>query len=213
MFYFVKTPKWVRKLYGTGIWEMASSPAAIYLTFDDGPHPVVTPFVLDELKKYGAKASFFCVGRNVQEYPAIYKRIIDEGHAVGNHTYNHLDGWKTHPAAYVADIEKAGEYIDSDLFRPPYGRITRTQQKNIAASRPSFKIIMWTVLSGDFDTQLSPEGCYKNVIENSKSGSVVVFHDSEKAKERMCYSLPLVLKHFTEKGFLFEKIVAGTGNI
>jgi len=209
MFYFVKTPKWVRKLYGAGIWQMADDPKAIYLTFDDGPHPEVTPFVLDELKKYGAKASFFCVGRNVLENPAIYKRIIDEGHSVGNHTYNHLDGWKTDSAAYLADIEKARVYINSDLFRPPYGRITRTQQRNISASIPPFNIIMWTVLSGDFDVQLSPEQCCKNVIKNTKSGSVVVFHDSEKANERIRYALPLVLKHFSERGFLFEKIIPG----
>ncbi|HMI77743.1 MAG TPA: polysaccharide deacetylase family protein [Ferruginibacter sp.] len=213
MFYFVKTPKWVRKLYGAGIWQMADNPKAIYLTFDDGPHPEVTPFVLDELKKYGAKASFFCVGRNVLENPAIYKRIIDEGHSVGNHTYNHLDGWKTDSAAYLADIEKARAYINSDLFRPPYGRITRTQQRNISASIPPFNIIMWTVLSGDFDMQLSPEQCCKNVIKNTQSGSVVVFHDSEKANERIRYALPLVLKHFSERGFLFEKIIPGNRDI
>jgi peptidoglycan-N-acetylglucosamine deacetylase len=209
MFYFVKTPKWVRKLYGIGIWEMPEQPRVIYLTFDDGPHPDITPFVLDELKKYGAKASFFCVGSNVLKYPDVYKRILDEGHTVGNHSFNHLDGWKTDSAAYLADIKKAVSCIDSNLFRPPYGRISRAQHKNILAALPSFEIIMWTVLSGDFDVKVSPKQCCKNVIENSKSGSVVVFHDSEKAKDRMCHSLPLVLKHFSENGFLFERIPQG----
>ncbi len=206
MFYFVKTPKWVRKLYGGCTWQMPDTEKAIYLTFDDGPHRVITPFVLEELRKYNAKASFFCVGRNVLENPSIYKRILDEGHAVGNHTHDHLDGWKTAKPFYLANTLEARKYIDSNLFRPPYGRITKSQRKGLSGLVPPFKIIMWSVLSGDFDVNISPEQCCKNVIKYTKNGSVVVFHDSEKANERMRYSLPIVLKQFSEEGYSFKKI-------
>ena len=206
MFYLLKTPKWVRKLYGGTIWQMPETDRNIYLTFDDGPHPVITPLVLDELSKYDAKATFFCIGKNVQSFPAIYKRILDEGHAVGNHTFDHLNGWKTDTEDYKSDILKAGKYIDSDLFRPPYGRITRKQQKDLTSLNPPFKIIMWSILSGDFDVNLSPQQCYENVKKNTTSGSVIVFHDSEKAKERMSYTLPLLLKYFNEKGYSFKQI-------
>ena len=206
MFYIAKTPKWVKKLFTGSIWEMPQTQKAIYLTFDDGPHPLITPFVLDELNKYNAKASFFCIGKNVEENRAVFKRIIDEGHAIGNHTYDHLDGWKTANDDYLKNVLKAKEHIDSYLFRPPYGRITRNQQKDLTQLDEPFKIIMWSVLSGDFDERITPEHCCKNVLKNTKSGSVVVFHDSEKANERMRYALPRVLKYFSEKGYLFKKI-------
>jgi len=185
---------------------MPGSERAIYLTFDDGPHPGITSFVLDELVKYNAKATFFCIGRNVKENPALYKRILEEGHAVGNHTYSHLNGWRTGHGKYLADVLLAKEYIQSDLFRPPYGRITRQQQKDLSAQRPPFKSIMWSILSGDFDPGITPEKCCSNVIKNAGNGSVVVFHDSEKARERMCYALPVVLRHFSELGYSFKKI-------
>lgn len=206
MFYIAKTPKWVRKLYGGTIWQMPESEKKIYLTFDDGPHPEITPFVLDELAKFNAKATFFCIGKNVASFPAVYNRILGEGHGVGNHTFDHLDGWRSDNVEYKANILKAREYIDSELFRPPYGRITWNQQKDLTSLRPSFKIIMWSVLSGDFDINISPEQCCKNVIKNTESGSVIVFHDSEKANKRMRYTLPLVLKFFFEKGYFFEKL-------
>lgn len=209
MFYTVKTPKWVEKLFTASTWHMPQTGKVIYLTFDDGPHPVITPFVLDELKKYNAQATFFCIGKNVEDNPAVYKRVLDEGHAVGNHTYNHLDGWKTTNAKYLADVLKAKELIDSDLFRPPYGRISRKQRKSLQALDRPLKIIMWSVLSGDFDKNLTPERCCKNIIENTESGSVIVFHDSEKAMERMSYSLPIVLKYFFDKGYNFKKIDLG----
>ena len=207
MFYIAKTPKWVKKLFTGSIWEMPQTKKAIYLTFDDGPHPVITPFVLDELKKFNARATFFCIGKNVAENPLVYKRISDEGHAIGNHTFNHLDGWKTDNAEYLHNILEARKYIDSDLFRPPYGRITRSQHKNLTQQAKPFKIIMWSVLSGDFDVNITPEQCCQTVLKNTKSGSVIVFHDSEKARERMQFALPAVLKHFSEKGYAFEKIV------
>lgn len=207
MFYSPKTPKWVRKLFTASLWAMPGTEKAIYLTFDDGPHPELTLFVLDELNKYNAKATFFCIGKNVQENPSVYKRILDEGHAVGNHTYSHLNGWRTGHARYLADILKAKEYIDSDLFRPPYGRFTIRQRKDLATQSPSFKIIMWSILSGDFDTRITAEKCCSNVVNNAGNGAVVVFHDSEKARERMVYSLPIVLRHFSGKGYQFRKIV------
>ena len=207
MFYLVKTPKWVSKLFYGSVWEMPESQKAIYLTFDDGPHPLVTPFVLEELDKYDAKATFFCIGKNVAEHPGIFKKILDHGHAVGNHTHNHLNGWKTNNEHYLENILEARKYIDSPLFRPPYGRITPTQRKLLMQQHNSFKIIMWSVLSGDFDVTISPAMCCKNVLNKAKNGSIVVFHDSEKAYERLRYTLPEVLKYFSEQGFKFEKIV------
>ena len=184
MFYLAKTPKWVSKLFGGSIWEMPETPKAIYLTFDDGPHPHITPFVLDELDKYGAKATFFCIGKNVGEHPGIFNRILERGHAVGNHTHNHLDGWKTQNAKYLQNILEASKHINSNLFRPPYGRITTKQYRDLQKPDKPFKVVMWSVLSGDFDVNITPEQCYANVLKNTESGSVIVFHDSEKAYER-----------------------------
>ena len=206
MFYLVKTPNWVSKLFAGSIWEMPVTEKTIYLTFDDGPHPLITPFVLQELGKYNALATFFCIGKNVEGNKAVYERILDEGHAVGNHTFDHLDGWKTKNAMYISNVLKAREGIDSDLFRPPYGRITSRQHKTLTQSPNPFKIIMWSVLSGDFDLTLSPEQCCNNIMKHTKSGSVIVFHDSEKAYDRMKFALPVILKHFTEQGYLFKKL-------
>ncbi len=209
MFYFVKTPGWLKKVYPACIWEVPGENKAIYLSFDDGPHPVHTPFVLDELKKYNAKATFFCIGKNVAEHPAIYRRILEEGHVVGNHTYNHLNGWKEKDKIYLENVSKAQQFIDSSLFRPPYGRITRFQVKQLLLPAYKLKTVMWTVLSGDFDTGISPDQCLQNVLLNTRGGSIVVFHDSEKAQERMNYALPAVLKYFSGKGFEFRGIPLG----
>ncbi|HEX2684156.1 MAG TPA: polysaccharide deacetylase family protein [Ferruginibacter sp.] len=206
MFYIAKTPKWVRKLFGHSTWEMPQGPKAIYLSFDDGPHPQETPFVLDELRKFNASATFFCIGKNVVDNPGLYNRIIEEGHAVGNHTYDHLDGWKTGSAAYLDNILAARQYIDTDLFRPPYGRITRKQRLALNSEGRAFRLIMWSVLSGDFDVNITPAQCCNNVLQHAVSGAIVVFHDSEKASERLRYALPVVLKHFAEQGFSFKKI-------
>ncbi len=206
MLYFVKTPRWLRFFYKQCIWRIPSDEKSIYITFDDGPHPEITSFVLDELKKYNAKATFFCIGDNVVKYPAIYTRIIEEGHAVANHTFNHLNGWKTSDKIYLDNTAEAMKWIDSKLFRPPYGRISRFQLTQLAAPRFQMKTIMWTVLSGDFDKDILKETCSQNVILNAKNGSIVVFHDSEKAQERMCFALTETLKYFSKKGFQFKKI-------
>ncbi len=203
--YLTKTPWWLRALYPSLVWRMPVGEKKIYLTFDDGPHPVATPFVLDQLAAYGAKASFFCIGKNVVAEPDIYQRILAEGHAVGNHTQHHLNGWKTADADYINDTMKAAESIQSNLFRPPYGRIKRSQIKVL--QEKGMKIIMWDVLSADFDTHLTPQASLSYVLYHTKPGSVVLFHDSEKAWERMSGALPAVLQHFSAEGYTFEKLV------
>ncbi len=208
MFYLVKTPGWLKKIYKAAVWQLNGPGKTIYLSFDDGPHPQLTPFILDELKKYNARATFFCLGKNVAKYPEIYKRILEEGHATGNHGFEHLDGWNTKNEAYLANIEAAAKYIDTRLFRPPYGRIKRQQLRTLSTSPYHFTTIMWTVLSGDFDERITTEKCYSNVIKNTKSGSIVVFHDNSRADIRVRYSLPLVLKYFDDLGYTFEKITA-----
>jgi peptidoglycan/xylan/chitin deacetylase (PgdA/CDA1 family) len=208
MRYFVKTPWWLKKIYSSYVWSVDTKEKIIYLSFDDGPHPAATPFVLDELKKYNAKATFFCIGKNVLALPGIYKRILDEGHAVGNHTYNHFNGWKTKDEIYLDDVREAGKFIDSIMFRPPYGRITSFQAKNIksALNKTFVKIIMWDVISGDFDDTLDGKQCLQHVILNTTKGSIVVFHDSEKAFSRLQFLLPAVLEFFAKKGYRFEKL-------
>ena len=208
MNYFVKTPVWLKKLYPQRIWHIDTIEKEIYLTFDDGPHPVATPFVLDELKKYNAKATFFCIGKNVIEFPEIYQRIIAEGHRVGNHTQHHLNGWKTNNDIYLNDVEIASKHIQSNLFRPPYGRLRYAQAKQIASrlNDPSAKIIMWDILSGDFDQSLGKEKCLSNVVTKAKPGSIIVFHDSEKAFLRLQYALPQVLMEFAKKDYGFKRL-------
>ncbi len=206
MLYFVRTPLWLQKLFPDRIWQMGKLKKNIYLTFDDGPHPLHTPFVLDELKRYNAKATFFCIGNNVQLFPEVFRRIVDEGHAIGNHTEQHLNGQKTADDVYIKDIQEAAKYIHSNLFRPPYGRIKSFQAKIITTLNRPYKIIMWTVLSGDFDQSISQQRCLENVLFKTTNGSIVVFHDSEKASIKMRATLPPFLKNFSEKGFSFEKI-------
>jgi peptidoglycan-N-acetylglucosamine deacetylase len=206
MLYFVKTPIWLQRLFPTMLWKMNGLAKKIYLTFDDGPHPEHTIFVLDELKKYNAKATFFCIGNNVKLYPTVFKRIIDEGHSIGNHTYSHLNGKKTKDEVYINDIAEAAKYIDSNLFRPPYGRIKKFQARLLQTMTMPYKIVMWTVLSGDFDNGITKERCLENVLFKTEAGGIVVFHDSEKAATKMRHALPAVLQSFTAKGYLFEKI-------
>ena len=206
MWYFIKTPWWLKKLYGSCIWKMPGEEKIIYLSFDDGPHPVITPFVLDTLAQYYAKATFFCIGKNVVEQPAVYERIVREGHAVGNHTFNHLNGWHTSDTVYLENIAAAKKHIDTSLFRPPYGRITSFQLKMLATDQYKLTSIMWTLLSGDFDQKLGKEKCLQNVLTKTGKGSIVVFHDSEKAFEKLEYTLPKVLEHFTRLGYQFKTI-------
>ncbi|GAC1442705.1 MAG: polysaccharide deacetylase family protein [Sediminibacterium sp.] len=205
--YLIKTPWWLRALYPSLTWRIKGAEKLIYLTFDDGPHEIATPFVLEQLARYQAKASFFCIGKNVAAHPAIYERILAEGHSVGNHTYHHLNGWKVSNEAYGKDIAAAGKLIKTSLFRPPYGRIRRTQLKQLLAPGSSFRaVIMWDVLSGDFDPHLTPEACLAYVLNHTQAGSVLVFHDSAKAWERLRYVLPKVLEHFTAEGYCFSSI-------
>lgn len=206
MKYFVKTPWWLKKVYSSFVWHIDTSEKVMYLTFDDGPHIRATPFVLDELKKYNARASFFCIGKNVVAHPDIYQRIMDEGHVIGNHTYNHPNGWKTPDDDYLKDVAEAARVIRSSLFRPPYGRIGLFQAKNIGAAMRdgSARVVMWDVLSGDFDVSITKEQCLQNVVLNTGKGSIVVFHDSEKAFPLLEYVLPRTLEFFLKKGFRFE---------
>ncbi len=206
--YFIKTPWFIKKIFSNFVWSIAVSEKVVYLTFDDGPHPSITPFVLDELKKYRAEATFFCIGKNVANHQDVYQRILQEGHAVGNHTQNHLNGWKVSTSQYVENIKEASQLIRSNLFRPPYGRIKNKQAKQIRklSLLMPLHIIMWDVLSADFDTTITPQHCLKNVLRNTTAGSIVVFHDSEKAFDNLRYALPLVLKAFNEAGYRFEKI-------
>lgn len=206
MLYLVKTPWWIKKwVYPDYLWSMPRDQKKMYLTFDDGPHPVATPLVLEALRKYKASATFFCIGKNVAAHPDIYKQILSEGHAVGNHTYDHLNGWKTSDKKYFDNILQAANYIDSRLFRPPYGRITRFQAKQ-ASEKLGLTVVMWSVLSADFDIEITPQKCWRNVQRSAGNGSIIVFHDSEKAIERMIYALKETLACFTEQGFVFEKL-------
>mgnify|MGYP003578897253 CR=1 FL=1 len=206
--YFIKTPSWVRLLFPRYLWRVATERKEVYLTFDDGPHPQITPWVLEELDKYKAKATFFCVGNNVATYNAVYQRILFEGHAVGNHTHTHKNGWKTDADTYLKDVAEAAAYIDSALFRPPYGKISRRQAKGMAGamSKQNARIVMWDVLSADFDQSISSEKCLQNVLKNTTAGSVIVFHDSEKAAAHLQFALPKVLKYLSRKGYRFARL-------
>ena len=207
--YLVKSPWWLRALYPSLTWRIKTREKVLYLTFDDGPHETATPFVLDELQRYNAKATFFCIGKNVAEYPEIYQRILKEGHSVGNHTYNHVNGWKVSDAVYLEEIQQTAALVKSTLFRPPYGRIKRSQLKKLQTPNSKLQTIMWDVLSGDFDTNLTAEACLGYVLYHSKPGSIIVFHDSTKAMERMQYALPKVLAHFSKEGYVFKEIEEG----
>jgi len=201
--YLVKSPWLLKKLYPALTWHIKPDKPCIYLTFDDGPIPIVTPFVLNILKQHHAKATFFCIGDNVNKHPDIFEQVKNDGHAIGNHTYNHLKGWDTDDKTYIENTLKADELLHTNLFRPPYGRAKRSQIKLLKSVKPGIKIIMWDVLSGDFDINLKPEKCLANVLKHTESGSIVVFHDSLKAYERLEYVLPRAMEVWTDKGFEF----------
>lgn len=203
MWYPIKSPFWLRWLYPQLTWHRSREHRFLYLTFDDGPIPDVTPEVLNILKSYGVKATFFCVGDNVKKHPEIFQRIIDEGHQIGNHTFNHLKGWKTSKNDYLKNIELCNEFTKSNLFRPPYGRGTRSQYSEL---KNNYEIIMWDVMSGDFDLKLSPQQCLKNVIKHTENGSIIVFHDNIKAVPRVTYTLPLAIQYWLEKGYKFQTL-------
>ncbi|MBL55723.1 MAG: polysaccharide deacetylase family protein [Flavobacteriales bacterium] len=194
MKYIYKTRWWMKWWYPELIWEIKTTKKEIYLTFDDGPDPEVTPWVLDQLKAHQAKATFFCVGENVEKYPEIYKRILAEGHTVGNHTYGHLNGWKTSYDKYIVSVKKCSHVFGAHLFRPPHGRISKRQIKKL---KKRYKIIMWSLLSGDFDDTISSAECSYNTVQYSEPGSIVVFHDSQKCKKTLFEALPKILNHFS----------------
>jgi len=201
--YSVRPPKLLKRLLRDVVWDIPGEDKVIYLTFDDGPNPVITPWVLDLLKTYEAKATFFCVGSNVEKYRAAYNMVLAAGHAVGNHTYSHKNGWKTRRETYLEDVKRCSTVFPTMLFRPPYGKLRKSHYKRI---KEDYKIVMWDVLSGDFDHTISNERCLANVLDNARAGSIIVFHDSEKALKKLYYTLPKVLEHFSHLGYAFKAI-------
>ncbi len=194
----VQLPRIVRPFFRNTIWRKNPSEKVIYLTFDDGPVPEVTPSVLDILDKYGWKATFFCVGENVQKYPELYNEVQRRGHRTGNHSFNHIKGFNYSADAYVENVKKAAAYIHSDLFRPPYGRIT---QKQISVLKDDYNIVMWDVITHDYDKKLSPEQVFSNVTNHLRKGSIVVFHDSIKASANVLEVLPKAIEFWKSKGY------------
>lgn len=193
--------------YPSLLWEMPKTgEKTIYLTFDDGPHPTITPLVLEILKRYNAKATFFCIGNNVRQFPATFELIKKEGHSVGCHTFNHENGWKTKTQDYVGSVSAANELIQSSLFRPPHGKIKRSELKKLQTSNSELQTVAWTVIAYDWDHALSPEDVYQNVIRNAGDGAIVAFHDSLKAYSNMISVLPRVLEYYSQKGFVFKNI-------
>lgn len=207
---WVKTNSIIKKVFRNYIWDIPNVENKIYLTFDDGPIPEITEWVLEELKKINAKATFFCIGNNIEKHPTIFTKLTNEGHSIGNHTFNHLNGWKTSTEKYLENAKRCEVSISNlqsancNLFRPPYGKIKPSQSKKIRKS--GYKIIMWDVLSGDYDSSISPQKCLENVLENVRSGSIIVFHDSIKAFPNLEYTLPRVLENLSKKGFVFDAI-------
>ncbi|WP_257656535.1 polysaccharide deacetylase family protein [Parapedobacter lycopersici] len=199
--YLTKAPLLLQWLYPTLTWHRSRSEKRLYLTFDDGPIPDVTPQILNTLKNYQIKATFFCVGENIKKHPDLFHRVLENGHRIGNHTYHHLNGWHTPTDTYLADISRCEQLTRSNLFRPPYGRGTRTQYARL---RQQYEIIMWDVLSGDFDQQLSPDRCLANVTRHARNGSIVVFHDNVKAIPRVTYALPRAIEYWLDKGYQFD---------
>lgn len=203
-----RTPFFLPLLYPSLTWRLPSSSNELYLTFDDGPVSGPTDFVLDELKKFSIIATFFCIGDNIRKYPDVFSKIAEGGHTIGNHTYNHLNGWRTSSQEYIDNIEKFEQQLSiadckqSTVFRPPYGKITRSQIKRLA----HYKIIMWDVLSQDYNKNLSPEKCLRNTIKATRPGSIIVFHDSFKAERNLRFALPRFISHFHDKGYTFKAI-------
>lgn len=221
-FYWIKTNAFIKRIFQNYIWDIPNDANKVYLTFDDGPTPEITPWTLAQLKKYNAKATFFCIGDNIRKYPEIFNQIIAEGHQVANHTFNHLNGWKTSKHDYLNNVYLCEEQIQQSkinarelcpncrsnlkfkIFRPPYGKIKKSQSTILR--QLGYKIIMWDVLSADFDTNITPEKCLDNVISNVKSGSIIVFHDSKKSFKNLDYALPKTLDFLKQKGFSCDVI-------
>lgn len=207
-------PGFIKRIYKNRIWEGPATNKSVYLTFDDGPVPVVTPWVLELLQRYNAKATFFCIGENVQENPGIYRQILAEGHTIGNHTYNHLNGWKTSTPEYLLNTLKAQQILEKNLpenfalknpfFRPPYGKITGRQAGEL--EKRGFRIVMWSIVSMDYDPSVSADKCLYNVMQNVRPGSVIVFHDSFKAQPNLTAILPRILDQLNQEGYKFKAL-------
>lgn len=207
-FYWVKTNTFIKKIFSKYCWDIPNNEKKIYLTFDDGPTPEITDWVLTELKKHDVKATFFCIGKNIDSNPELFQKIKNGKHSIGNHTMNHINGWKSETNEYIRNVIKCAEILSqkyiskSLLFRPPYGKIKKEQSKILR--KLGYKIIMWDVLSADFDSTITPDKCLKNVIGNVRSGSVIVFHDSIKASQNLKFALPRTLSFLKEKGYVFD---------
>lgn len=202
--YWHKTPSWLQKFYPTFTWRKPDTEKKLYLTFDDGPIPGMTTWVLDQLAQYQIKATFFCVGDNIRKYPEVFSWVRLQGHALGNHTFNHMNGWKTPQDEYIRNTQFCQRFLGTDtkIFRPPYGRIKKKQALQL--QQEGYEIVMWDVLTGDFDRKLAPEKCLAKTIEATQNGSIIVFHDNVKAEERITHVLPRYIEHCLEKGFTFE---------
>lgn len=205
MFYWIKTNWVIKQLFSSYIWNIPNNEKKVFLTFDDGPTPEITQWTLAELKKYEAKATFFLIGKNAKENSTLLKTIAEEGHTIGNHTFNHLNGWKTTNRKYIDNLIDCNRIFQTTLFRPPYGKIKLSQATKI--KQMGYKIVMWDVISGDFDQRITKEKCLENVIKNVTPGSVIVFHDSLKAAKNLQYALPLTLQFLKKEGYTFGKIV------
>jgi len=203
--YWHRNPSWFGYVWPGYRWRESTRAKRLYLTFDDGPIPEVTPWVLDVLTSYGAKATFFCVGDNIRKHPAVFEQVLAAGHAVGNHTFNHLNGWRTADGTYLENAALCQQYLGQPprLFRPPHGRLTRRQAR---ALREQYQLVMWDVLSGDFDCTLPPATCLQKTIRATRPGSIIIFHDSLKARPNLEYALPRFVQHFAGQGYQFEKL-------
>ena len=206
--YIIKTPRLVKKLFPTYLWNKSRSKPNVYFTFDDGPIPEVTPWILDLLAAYDMQGTFFCVGDNVRKHPMIYDRLISEGHTVGNHSYSHKSGWSSEVGDYLNDIELCSSFVESNLFRPPYGRLKPQQAQSL---RGKYKIVMWDILSGDFDINITAEQCYQNVIQHIKAGSIIVFHDNVKSFATLKEVLPRVIQYCVDQGWTSKALANGVG--
>ncbi len=223
-FRWIKTHRIIKKIFSNYVWDIPNAENKVYLTFDDGPTPEITEWTLKLLEKHNAKATFFCIGDNVKKFPDIYQKIISSKHSIGNHTFNHLNGWKTENNIYFENVKQCQNTLEINtnnskqfqeletknskletLFRPPYGKIKPSQSKILRKLR--YKIIMWDVISYDFDVTISKEECLENVLKNVKSGSIIVFHDSQKAFTNLEYVLPRTLDFLSERGFVCDRIV------
>lgn len=228
-FFWTKTPIFIQKLFSNYIWKIKNAENKIFLTFDDGPIPIVTEWVLAVLKKENVKATFFCIGDNIKKHPEIFNSILCEGHTIGNHTFNHLNGWKTSTNGYLENFKLCDKMMEagswkkeagkrnlevenaedhklnhSKIFRPPYGKIKPSQASEII--KMGYKIIMWDVLSYDFNPKVTTEKCLENVIKNTSTGSIIVFHDSLKAYKNLESVLPKAIQLLKQKGFVFDVI-------